>query len=106
MLAEEYLGVLASLADALAVEGEPGARFLDDAGLDAEIDELAELRDALAIHDVELHLLEGRGDLVLDDLDAGGVADHLLAILDRADAADIEAHGGVEFQRHAAGGRL
>ncbi len=57
---EEGLGVLAALADALAVIGEPGARFLDDAGLDAQIDQFAGLGDAHAIHDVELDLLEGR----------------------------------------------
>src|SRR5712675_3064445 len=34
-------GVLAALADALAVIGEPCAGFFDDAGLDAEIDQFA-----------------------------------------------------------------
>ena len=57
-----------------------------------------------AVHDVELDLLEGRGDLVLDHLHAGLVADHFVAVLDRADAADVEAHRGIEFQRIAAGG--
>src|SRR6185437_5752024 len=60
VLLEEVLGVLAALADALAVIGEPRARFLDDAGIDAEIDELAALGDALAVHDVEFDDLEGR----------------------------------------------
>ena len=100
---QEGLGVLAALAEALAVVGEPGAGLFDDAGLDAEIDQFADLGNALAIHDVELDLLERRRDLVLDDLDAGLVADDLLAILDRADAADVEADGGIEFQRIAAG---
>src|SRR4051812_6026168 len=40
---EEELGVLAPLPEALAVIGEPGPRLLDDAGLDAEVDELAGL---------------------------------------------------------------
>src|SRR3954451_20110164 len=53
----EALGVLAGLAAALAVGGEPGARLLHDAGLHAEVDQLADLRDALAEHDVELDLL-------------------------------------------------
>src|SRR5260370_23600451 len=95
---EEGLRVFAALAEALAVIREPGAGFLDDAGLDAEIEDLAHLGDALAIHDVELDLLERRRQLVLHHLDAGGVADHLVALLDRADAADVEADGGVEFQ--------
>src|SRR5262245_26175230 len=35
VLLQERLGVLAPLADAVAVIGEPGARLLDDVGLDA-----------------------------------------------------------------------
>ena len=103
IVAQEQLGILAALAEPLGIVGEPGARLLDDAGLDAEIDQFAGLRHALAIHDVELDLLEGRRQLVLDHLDAGLVADHLVAVLDRADAADVEAHRGIEFQRVAAG---
>src|SRR6202011_4974379 len=60
MFLEVGLGVLAALADALAVVGVPGARFLDDAGLVAEVDQLAGLGDALAVHDVELDDLERR----------------------------------------------
>src|SRR5580700_8118129 len=101
---EEAFGVLAALADALAVIGEPGAGFLHDAGLDAEIDQFAVLGDALPIHDVELDLLERRRQLVLDHFYAGLVADHLVALLDGADAADIEADRGIEFERMAAGG--
>src|SRR5215813_2674697 len=103
---EEILRVLATLADALAVVGEPGARLLDHAGLDAEVDDLAHLGDALAVHDVELDLLERRRQLVLHHLDAGLVADHLVALLDHADAADVEPYRGVELERIAAGGRL
>ena len=40
---EILLGVLAALADARAVVGEPGAGLLDHAGLDAEVDQLADL---------------------------------------------------------------
>src|SRR5207253_6834775 len=98
------LGVLAALAETLAVIGEPGAGFFHDAGLDAEIEDLAHLGDALAIHDVEFDLLEWRRQLVLHHFDAGLVAHHLVALLDRADAADVEAHGGIEFQRVATGG--
>src|SRR5260370_41934322 len=51
---QERFRILAALAEALAVIGEPGAGFLDDAGLDAEIENFAHLGDALAIHDVEI----------------------------------------------------
>ena len=46
--------------------------------------------------------LERRRHLVLDDLDARLVADDLVAFLDRADAADVEADRGVELERVAA----
>src|SRR5262245_56731528 len=64
MLAQEVPRVLASLADALAVVGVPGARLLDDALLGAEVDQLALLRDADAVKDVKLGLAERRRDLV------------------------------------------
>src|SRR5215467_12459551 len=103
---EELLGVLAALADALAIVGEPGAGLLHDARLHTEIQELATLGDALAVHDVELDHLERRRHLVLDHLDAGLVADHLLALLDGADAPDVEPDGCIELERVAAGGGL
>ncbi len=104
MILEERLGVLAALADAHRIMAEPTAGLLDNACLDAEIENLADLRNALAIHDVEFDLLERRRDLVLDDLHARGVADDIVAVLDLAGAADVETHRGVEFQRIAAGG--
>src|SRR6185437_2561268 len=87
---EVELGVLAALADAHAVIAEPGARFLDEPGLDSEVEDLADLADALAVHDVEFDLLERRRDLVLDDLHPGRVADDVVAILDLPGAADVE----------------
>src|SRR4051812_14453593 len=55
---EELARIFAALAETLAVEGEPGARLLDDAGLDAQVEQLAGLGNALAVHDVELDLAE------------------------------------------------
>src|SRR5882762_8808921 len=63
MLPEVRFGVLAALADALAVVGVPRARLLDDAGLLAEVDQLAGLADAFAVHDVELDDLNGGATL-------------------------------------------
>ena len=70
------------------------------------LDDLAFVRNALPVHDLELGLAERRRDLVLDHLDARLVADHFFAILDGADAADVEPHRGVELQRVATGGGL
>src|SRR6516225_4629409 len=106
MVAQISLGVLAPLTDALAIIGKPGAGLLDNPGLNAEIDQLTALGYALAIHDIEIYNLEGRCHLVLDDLDAGLIAGNLIAFLDRADTADIEANGGIEFERVTAGRSL
>src|ERR1700728_643476 len=103
---QERFGVFPPLAQPYAVERKPGARLLHHAGLDAEVDQFANLGNAFAIHDVELNLLERRRDLVLDHLDPRLVADHLLALLDRADTTNIEADGGIKLERIAARCRL
>src|SRR5690348_4946892 len=79
VLAQKVARVLAALADPLAVERVPGARLLDDALLRRDVDELAFLRDAGPVEDVELGLAERRGDLVLHDLHLGPAPDHLVA---------------------------
>src|SRR5664279_412446 len=85
---------------------EPCAGLLDDLHLDAEVDELARLRDALAVRDVELGEPEGGSDLVLDDLDLRAASDDDLAILDGVEAPDVDADRRIEFQGAAARRRL
>src|SRR6201993_4977970 len=96
------LGVFASLSNALAVIGKPGARLLDDASLNAQIDQFAALRYPLAVHNIEIDDFERRRHLVFNDFDARLVADDLVPLLDRADAPDVETDRGVEFERVAA----
>src|SRR5690606_25640486 len=62
--------------------------------------------DALAVHNIELSLAEGGGDLVLGHADARPVADDLTALLEGLDAPDVEAQAGVELQRPPAARRL
>src|SRR5687768_14444131 len=106
ILFQEVARVVLALAEALAVVDVPGARLLEHAEVDADLEHLAFARDAFAVQDIELRLLEGRRDLVLHHLDAGFRADHLVALLDRADAADVHAHRGVKLERVAAGSGL
>src|SRR5690606_37111546 len=106
VLLQEGLCVLAALAEADIAVGEPSAGLVDDVGLHAEIDQQPGMADPLVEHDVELGLPERRSDLVLDDLDAGAVPDLVLAVLDRADPADVETEAGVELERPAARRRL
>src|SRR5687767_3633099 len=106
VILQGLLRVLAPLPEPLALVGEPRAALLDGAVHDAEVDHVALARDALAVHDVELALAEGRRDLVLDDFDLRAVAHHSVAVLDGADAADVGADRGVELERAPAGRRL
>src|SRR5262249_13014709 len=103
VFAQEAARIFLALAELVAVVGVPGARLADEALLDADVDEGALARDALAIHDVELGLLERRGYLVLHHLDPGAVADHVGAVLEALDAAHVEADRRVELQRPATG---
>ena len=100
---EELLGVLTALADAVALVVVPGAALVDDVTAGGQVKDVAHVGDSLAEHDVKLRLLEGRGDLVLDDLDPGAVSNHLAALLEGLDPADVHADGGVELEGAAAG---
>ncbi|ABA47801.1 hypothetical protein BURPS1710b_0972 [Burkholderia pseudomallei 1710b] len=102
ILAQEFARVVLALADLLAAIAVPRARLVDDLRLHAEIDDLALARNAFAVQDVEDRFAERRRHLVLDDLHARFVADHLVVLLDRADPANVETHRRVELQRVAA----
>src|SRR3984885_2615671 len=106
VVAQVLAHVLLALTDAVALVAVPGAGFVDQVLRHDQFDDLAFTRGALAVQDLEFALAERRGHLVLDYLDAGFRTDDLLALLYRADATDVQAHRGVEFQRVAAGGGL
>src|SRR5262249_17318814 len=102
-----------TLTDALTVEREPRPALLDDAEVCSEIEEIAGLRDALPVQNVELHLAEGRRHLVLHDLDARTIADgDRILLVARAGLFDLshptngEADGCIELEGVAARGRL
>ena len=60
--------------------------------------------DTLIIHDLKFGLSERWCHLVLYHLDPGFIAHHLVAILDRTDATDIQSHRRVKLERITAGG--
>src|SRR5206468_13062998 len=92
---EEFARVVLALADAVLLVLVPGAGLVDHAAGDAELEDLAFERYAFAVEDIEQRLAERRRDLVLHHLHAGLRADHLVALLDRADAPDVQARRGV-----------
>src|SRR4029079_12965176 len=68
---------------------------------DGKIEQIDRVIDTGAPADLELGLLKRTRALVLDHLDPGAVANWVVADLDLADAAYVEADAGVEFQRVA-----
>src|ERR1700722_103717 len=103
---QERFAVFPALTESYAVEREPSAPLLHHAGLDAKVDQFTRLGHAFSIHDVKLDLLERRRHLVLDHLDPRLIAYHLLALLDRADTANVEADGSVKLEGVATRCRL
>ena len=100
------LGVLAPLADLIAVVVVPGAALVDDIALGSQIQHVSDVGNALAEHDIKFSLLEGRRDLVLHDADPCAVTDHLAALLEGLDPSHIHTDGRIELERAAAGSCL
>ena len=101
---EGFLRGVPALGDLAAVIADPGAALLDDVILHRQVQQASHGGDAFIVHDVELAFREGGRHLVLDHLDLGAVSGYgAVAGLDLADAADVHAHGSVEFQGASAG---
>src|SRR3984893_9619171 len=103
MVLEEAANVFPALANTLARVAVPGARLLHDILDYGKIEHIAFARDAFSIENVELCFAERRGYFVLDYLDLGARADDYIAFFDCRDAANVDAHRGVELERTAAG---
>src|SRR5205085_6550044 len=81
--------------------------LIDNLFFQGDVEKRAGRGDSLVIHDVELSLSKRRCDFVFNDLDARSVpCHHTVGLLDRADAPNIDADTGVEFQGFSAGRRL
>ena len=96
-------GLFFALAELHVAVAEPGAGAADDFLLHAQVEDVAFVADAVGVHHVELGDAERRGDLVLDDLGPHALADDLFAFLELADAADVDAAGGVELEARPPG---
>src|SRR6266704_2885320 len=103
---QEVAGVVLALAHAVRLVLVPGSGLVDHAATDAELQDLTLEGHPFAVENIEQRLAERRRDLVLHHLYAGFGADHLVAALDAADAANVEPARRVELERVASGGRL
>ena len=103
MLADIILDVVSALTEAVLVIREPRAALMDNIIFDGEVEYFADLGYALAVHDVELGLLEGRSDFILNYLSPCARADKLVArALELLYLAHIDTYRGIELQRAAA----
>ena len=99
--------VFFALPDFVAIVAVPRARFLDDAVFVAQINQLALPADALAVQDVKRSGAERRRHFVFHHFHFGFFADWCFVFacgFDLRCAANVYAHGRIEFQRVAAGG--
>ena len=106
VLEQELARTITPLPQAGLPVAEPGAAPLEDPVVDAQVEDLTQLVDALVEQDVELHLAERRSNLVLDDRRLGPRANGQIAVLQRADPTDVDPDRRVELQRASAGRRL
>src|SRR6266568_7059739 len=103
---EEVARVLAALAKPSVAIRKEGARLLDQAQLNPEVQQPALAGDASVEQDVELGHAEGWCNLVLDDFDLDPTADDVGTVLDGVDAPNVQPHGRVELERTPSGGGL
>ena len=98
------LGGFPALSHAHVSPREPRTTLLTDAFDDGQVQQVAAPRNAFVEHDVELGLLEWRGDLVLDHLAAHVVANGLVAIFDGTNTPNINTNRRIELQGSTTGG--
>lgn len=104
MLADIILDIVSALTEAVLVIREPRAALMDNIIFDGEVEYFANLGYALAVHDIELSLFEGRSDLILDYLSPCARADELVAgAFELLYLADIDTDRSIELQRTTAG---
>src|ERR1700761_2372829 len=77
---QELARVFATLTNAITLVAVPGAALFDDVLRRSQIEQIAFLRNALAVDDVKLGFAERRRDLVLDHLHLRAVSHHRFTI--------------------------
>src|ERR1041384_6358883 len=103
LVLQSLLPLLAPLAQPLALVREPGAALFDDPIIRREIEQVAFLRNAFAVHDVEFAFAERRRDFIFRDLHFRAIADDAIAVLDCANAANVQTKRRIEFKRATTG---
>lgn len=104
VLAQEFFGVFAPLANADIAVGEERTTFGDDFQLGGQIEHVTFLGDAFIEHDVKFSSTERRSNFIFNHAHAGTVANDFFPHFDGLDAAHIKTHGSIELERLSTGG--
>src|SRR5579863_657356 len=92
VFAQELPGVFTALPDAFAAEGKPRPALLNLVQAHSQVNQVAFLRDSLAIENIKFRLPKGSGHFIFNYFYFSSVANHPVALLDGGDPANIDAH--------------
>ena len=76
----------------------PGARLLDDIGIDRQVEHISRSANALAVHDIELSFTKWWSQLVFHDLAASSVTQNTIRSFDGTNPSNVNALRSVKFQ--------
>ena len=99
---QELLSVVTSLTKLHIVVAEPSSALLNDIKVSRHVKHLANTGDTLAVHDIELALLERRCYLILYHLALCSVANDLRAVLYLLSTSYLYSYRSVELQSTSA----
>src|ERR1041385_7912792 len=80
---------------------ETHAPLLHHPLIHCEVEQVTFTRNALAVHDVKLTLAERRRHFVLRHLHLRAIANHAIAVFDRANATNVEPQRRIKLQRRS-----
>src|SRR6185503_6256427 len=106
VFSQRRLCIFPALAQSFAFVRKPRATLFHRALHHREIQQVTFARNAFAIHDVKFTFAERRRDFVLRHLHFRAIANHAIAVFDRADAPDIESQRRVKLERTPASRRF
>src|SRR5690606_17810526 len=86
---------------------EPGSRLFDDVKFHSNINDFTYLRYPFSVHDIELHHLKRRCNLVFHHFHLSTVTQNIIgALFDLPDSSDIQSDRGVKLQGITPGSRF
>ena len=106
MLFQIFARVILALTDLFTIVGIPSTRLIDKFMRHPQLNNFTLARYSDPIENIEFCLLKWRSHLVLDYLDPGLAANHLVALLDGTGATYIKTYRRVKFKRIATGSSL